>query len=75
MNAQHEPASDPVWPAVKADEHSPGQDGGSVLGRICEVCTFDESVVSFEPVPTSDTPVGTQCSGCGTLYDLAGRRA
>lgn len=48
-------------------------DGGSVAGRVCEVCTFDESVVWFEPI-ADDPAGGSVCSECGTVYGVDGFR-
>ena len=50
-------------------------------GRVCEVCTFDESVTSFEdvhqfvfdPLP-SDFGPATRCTSCGTVYGPDGAR-
>jgi hypothetical protein len=50
-------------------------DGGSVNGRNCEICTFDESVTSFEdvgefvfdPLPDGFGPA-TRCANCGAVY-------
>ncbi|WP_133163813.1 hypothetical protein [Cryobacterium zongtaii] len=52
-----------------------GPETGSVHGRACEVCTFDESVTSFEdidqfvfdPLP-SDFGPATRCTNCSGVY-------
>ena len=58
-----------------------GPETGTVYGRACEVCTFDESVTSFEdvaqfvfdPLP-SDFGPATRCTSCGTVYGSDGTR-
>lgn len=49
-------------------------DESSVFGRMCVVCSFDESVVSFDWVTTAGEPIRLRCSGCGTLHDADGYR-
>jgi hypothetical protein len=51
----------------------------SVCGRICQVCTFDESVTWFEdvgefvvaPLPAGFTPAEI-CGNCGAVYGSDG---
>lgn len=51
----------------------------SVCGRICEICTFDESVTWFErvrefvidPLPTDFHPAEV-CGTCGAVYGPSG---
>jgi hypothetical protein len=58
-----------------------GPETGTVCGRACEVCTFDESVTTFEdvdqfvfdPLP-SDFGSATRCKSCGTVYGPDGAR-
>jgi hypothetical protein len=45
----------------------------SVCGRACDVCSFDEAVIWFEPFEDVHG-FGTECSECGTVYDGAGVR-
>jgi len=46
----------------------------SVCGRICTTCTFDESVIDFEPYVDARGRGGTRCTGCGTAFDEKGLR-
>lgn len=43
---------------------------GMEYGRICEVCTYDESRVGFWGVPADFKEPGavTYCMGCGAVY-------
>lgn len=53
-------------------------DGGSVAGRACPACGFDQAVIEFEPIiitfssevldfPVRDWGSWYRCSGCGTV--------
>lgn len=72
MRAQQE-AWDAAWPVDNEDFEAAALNDSSVLGRICEVCTFDESVIWFEP-SADGSGAGARCSGCGTVYELNGGR-
>ena len=55
-------------------QESSDRDGGSVMGRVCEVCNFDESVISFEPILDPSVEEDARCSRCGADHDITGHR-
>lgn len=45
-----------------------------VMGRVCERCQFDQSMITFRPLPADyEEPRGVEyCIGCGAVYNEQG---